>query len=103
MTLCYNFIYFPPFVKPSLIADGPTNGLLVCQFVREAVDFCRYVNHMLVYWHGVLCWQLGPNVTIGKNCVVGEGVRVRESVVLEGAVLQVRAKNITCVFWVTHL
>jgi len=33
--------------------------------------------------------QLGPNVTVGKNCVLGEGVRVRESLVLEGAVLQV--------------
>lgn len=31
---------------------------------------------------------LGPNVTIGKHAIVGEGVRVRESIVLEGATLQ---------------
>ncbi|XP_062611541.1 mannose-1-phosphate guanyltransferase alpha-A-like isoform X2 [Saccostrea cucullata] len=32
---------------------------------------------------------LGPNVSVGKHAVIGEGVRVRESIVLEGAVLQV--------------
>ncbi|XP_052079124.1 mannose-1-phosphate guanyltransferase alpha-A-like isoform X4 [Mytilus californianus] len=32
---------------------------------------------------------LGPNVSIGKYANLGEGVRVRESIVLEGATLQV--------------
>ncbi|XP_052721651.1 mannose-1-phosphate guanyltransferase alpha-A-like isoform X2 [Crassostrea angulata] len=31
---------------------------------------------------------LGPNVSVGKHAVIGEGARVRESIVLEGAVLQ---------------
>ncbi len=29
--------------------------------------------------------QIGPNVTIGKNCVIGPGARVRQSIVLDGA------------------
>jgi UDP-3-O-[3-hydroxymyristoyl] glucosamine N-acyltransferase len=33
--------------------------------------------------------QLGPNVSIGKYVNIGEGVRVRESIILEGATLQV--------------
>lgn len=31
---------------------------------------------------------LGPNVTIGKNSKIGAGVRIRESIILEGAELQ---------------
>ena len=41
----------------------------------------------------VLYFQLGPNVTIGKHVTVGAGVRVRESMVLEGSVLQVGTVN----------
>jgi len=37
-----------------------------------------------------VCLQLGPNVTIGRNVVIHEGVRVRESIILEGAVVQVK-------------
>ena len=33
--------------------------------------------------------QLGPNVTVGRNVVIHEGVRVKESIILEGAVVQV--------------
>lgn len=36
-----------------------------------------------------LSLQLGPNVSIGKGVTIGGGVRVRESIVLHGAVLQV--------------
>lgn len=35
------------------------------------------------------CLQLGPNVSIGKGVTIGGGVRVRESIILHGAVLQV--------------
>lgn len=37
-----------------------------------------------------LSLQLGPNVTIGAAVVIGPGVRVRESIILEGASLQVK-------------
>ena len=40
-------------------------------------------------WLIVILLQLGPNVTIGRNVSVGAGVRVRESMVLQGVVLQV--------------
>lgn len=33
--------------------------------------------------------QLGPNVSIGTGVTIGAGVRVRESVILHGATLQV--------------
>ena len=36
---------------------------------------------------------LGPNVTIDANCVIGEGVRIKESVILPG----VRIKDNACV------
>lgn len=36
-----------------------------------------------------LCPQLGPNVSIGKGVTIGGGVRVKESIILHGAVLQV--------------
>ena len=53
----------------------------------------------LVDCHQYLCYfQLGPNATIGKNAVVGEGVRVRDSVVLEGAVLQVTDRTLVSQF-----
>lgn len=35
--------------------------------------------------------QLGPNVSIGKGVTVGAGVRLRESIILHGASLQVGA------------
>ena len=41
------------------------------------------------YSHVGVFLQLGPNVTIGKNVVIGPGVRVRESLVLEDALIQV--------------
>lgn len=34
--------------------------------------------------------QLGPNVSIGTGVTIGAGVRVRESIILHGATLQVR-------------
>lgn len=37
----------------------------------------------------VLSLQLGPNVSIGKGVTIGAGVRVRESIILHGASLQV--------------
>ena len=40
--------------------------------------------------------QLGPNVTIGKNVVIGPGVRVRESLVLEDALIQVSGQCPLC-------
>ena len=36
-----------------------------------------------------LCPQLGPNVSIGTGVTIGAGVRVRESIILHGATLQV--------------
>lgn len=33
--------------------------------------------------------QLGPNVSIGTGVTIGAGVRVRESIILHGATLQV--------------
>lgn len=33
--------------------------------------------------------QLGPNVSIGTGVSIGAGVRVRESIILHGATLQV--------------
>lgn len=36
---------------------------------------------------------LGPNVTIDANCVIGEGVRIKESVILPG----VRIKDNACI------
>lgn len=35
-------------------------------------------------------FQLGPNVSIGTGVTIGAGVRVRESIILHGATLQVR-------------
>lgn len=43
--------------------------------------------------------QLGPNVSIGTGVTIGAGVRVRESIILHGATLQVsRCENslLTC-------
>ena len=37
----------------------------------------------------VRLFQIGPNVTIGKNCVIGSGARVRESIILDGAEIAV--------------
>lgn len=34
-------------------------------------------------------FQLGPNVSIGTGVTIGAGVRVRESIILHGATLQV--------------
>ena len=33
--------------------------------------------------------QIGPNVTIGKDCRIGPGARVRESIILDGAEIDV--------------
>lgn len=38
---------------------------------------------------------LGPNVSIGKGCNIGPGVRLRESIVLDGAVV----KNHSCILY----
>lgn len=35
-------------------------------------------------------FQLGPNVSIGTGVTIGAGVRVRESIILHGATLQVK-------------
>ncbi len=45
-------------------------------------------------------FQLGPNVTIGRHATVGAGVRVRESMVLEGAVLKVSKITGTCALYI---
>ena len=36
--------------------------------------------------------QLGPNASIGEGCVIGAGVRVRDSIVLKDATLGVRSQ-----------
>lgn len=36
--------------------------------------------------------QLGPNVSIGEGCVIGAGVRVRDSIILKDATLAVRSQ-----------
>jgi len=33
--------------------------------------------------------QLGPNVSVGSNVVIGAGARVRETILLDGAELKV--------------
>jgi mannose-1-phosphate guanylyltransferase len=33
--------------------------------------------------------KLGPNVAIGPNAIIGKGVRVRDSIVLEGVEIKV--------------
>ena len=39
----------------------------------------------------VLCYiQLGPNVYVGAGVVIGAGARVREAIVLDRAVIQVK-------------
>ncbi len=51
-------------------------------------------------WPSVRCsdrpfsFQLGPNVTIGRHVTVGAGARVRESIILQGAVLRVRSLKV---------
>jgi len=49
--------------------------------------------YITIYFYSVLnlflFLQLGPNVSIGKGVTIGGGVRVRESIILHGAVLQV--------------
>lgn len=42
---------------------------------------------MFVFFSGL--FQLGPNVSIGTGVTIGAGVRVRESIILHGATLQV--------------
>ena len=39
--------------------------------------------------------QLGPNVTIGAGVVIGKGVRVRNSIILDGVRLKVSNYNNT--------
>lgn len=41
--------------------------------------------------------QLGPNVSIGTGVTIGAGVRVRESIILHGATLQVNMQQ--CFFY----
>lgn len=44
-----------------------------------------------------LSLQLGPNVSIGTGVTIGAGVRVRESIILHGATLQVSSGHILSV------
>jgi len=48
-----------------------------------------FYSFVIFYGMCCLCHQLGPNVTVGKNVVIHAGVRVRESIILDGAVVQV--------------
>ena len=43
-------------------------------------------------------FQLGPNVSIGTGVTIGAGVRVRESVILHGATLQVSGSKNPIIF-----
>ena len=47
-------------------------------------------NNPLLLQYQLLCPQLGPNVSIGTGVTIGAGVRVRESIILHGASLQVQ-------------
>lgn len=40
-------------------------------------------------------FQLGPNVSVGSNVVIGAGARVRETILLDGAELKVMSSCIT--------
>jgi len=31
--------YDPPFFRPTVLSDGPTNGLLICQYAHEVTRF----------------------------------------------------------------
>ena len=55
----------------------------VCADLRNDASSVDQTSYLIVLL------QLGPNVTIGKNVVIGPGVRVRESLVLEDALIQV--------------
>ena len=44
-----------------------------------------------------IVFQLGPNVSVGCNVVIGAGARVRETILLDGAELKVIAINICLV------
>lgn len=51
--------------------------------------YVHLLKHFLknVFFSGL--FQLGPNVSIGTGVTIGAGVRVRESIILHGATLQV--------------
>ena len=54
--------------------------------MRQGVGiFCNHKNDALCFHF----FQLGPNVSVGSNVVIGAGARVRETILLDGAELKV--------------
>nr|CAD7414131.1 unnamed protein product [Timema poppensis] len=45
----------------------------------------RYTTSQETQDEYLVLFQLGPNVSVGPGCVIGAGVRIRESIVLAGA------------------
>ena len=53
------------------------------------VQHTGFMYNRLLQHQPLPCPQLGPNVSIGTGVTIGAGVRVRESIILHGATLQV--------------
>lgn len=66
-------------------------------------ECCAVVMYTLIHIHVCVCskfimhtcvntlycfFQLGPNVSVGKNAVIGAGVRIRESIILGNTTIQ---------------
>lgn len=66
-------------------------------------EYCAVVMYTLIHIHVCVCskfimhtcvntpccfFQLGPNVSVGKNAVIGAGVRIRESIILGNTTIQ---------------
>ena len=83
-TVSANRLYLDNYGKndPSLLATASASGpkIIAPVFIHPSAK----VNPTAV---------LGPNVTIDANCVIGEGVRIKESVILPG----VRIKDNACI------
>jgi len=76
----YNVGNFPPFVRPNIISNGPTNGLWIRQ-LRDTINWpwpskprlsCRITRPML-YFLALLC---DPDIAVG---LVGESTTSRSS------------------------
>lgn len=79
---------YPPYSKHRPLSCGKykDNNLYTVN-ICFCIVFCFFLSI-----------QLGPNVSIGKGVTIGGGVRVRESIILHGAVLQVKWVTLVFIF-----
>lgn len=79
-------ICFPPsgdvYIHPTANID-PSAVVSTLTTTYINICFCTVLSFFISV-------QLGPNVSIGKGVTIGGGVRVRESIILHGAMLQVQ-------------